>query len=62
MTETSKCRFFQVTHLQVMDSQWLAIGAFLGVIASNYGLSLPPSSRPACGVLTIDTKWERLGP
>jgi hypothetical protein len=51
---TSKCHF-QVTLLQVADLQWLAIGAVLGVIASDYGLSLPPSSRPACGVLTIDT-------
>jgi hypothetical protein len=48
-----KC--FQVTLLQVADLQWVATGAVLALIASNSGLSLAPSSRPACGVLTIDT-------
>ena len=46
---------FQVTLLQVTDLQWDATGAVLGLMASNSGLSLAPSSRPACGVLTIDT-------
>ena len=46
---------FQVTLLQVADLQWVATGAVLGLIASNSGLSLAPSNRPACGVLTIDT-------
>ena len=44
-----------MTFLQVADFQWVATGAVLGLIASNSGLSLAPSSRPACGVLTIDT-------
>ena len=47
---------FQVTLLQVAELQWVATGAVLGLIASNSGLSLAPYSRPACGVLTIDTR------
>ena len=46
---------FQVTLLQVDDLQWVAIAAILSLMASNSGLSLAPSSRPACGMLTTDT-------
>ena len=51
---------FQVTLLQVADLQWDAAGPVLGLMAWNSGLSLAPSSRPACGVLTIDTGFRRL--
>ena len=47
-------KFFQVTLLQVEDLQWDAKGAVLST-ALNSGSSLAPSSRPACGMLTIDT-------
>jgi hypothetical protein len=50
---------FQVTLLQVEDLQRVAIGAVLSLMASNSGLSLAPSSRPACGMLTIDTGFRR---
>ena len=56
--DPSKYRFFQVTLLQVAYLQWVATDAILGLVASNSGLSLPPSSRPAGGVLTIDAKSE----
>ena len=54
-TSTHFLQFFQVTLLQVADLQWDATGAVLGPLASKSALALAPSSRPACGVLTIDT-------
>ena len=60
LTKGHSCQSFQVTLLQVADLQWDATGAVLGLMALNSGLSLAPSSRPAYGVLTIDT-WVKTG-
>ena len=46
---------FQVTLLQVAYSQWVATSVVFRPERLELSLSLPPSSRPACGVLTIDT-------
>src|SRR5208282_1876080 len=55
LSKGHSCQSFQVTLLQVADLQWVPTGAVLGLIASNSGLSLAPSSRTACGLVTIDT-------
>jgi hypothetical protein len=57
----SLCQCCQVTLLQFKDLQWDATAAVLGLIASNFGLSLAPSRRPACGLLTIDTSRPERG-
>ena len=49
-----RCRLFQVTLLQVENLQWDATGTVSGLMPSKSALSLATSSRPACGMLTID--------
>jgi hypothetical protein len=39
--------------------EFVATDVVLGLRASNSGLSLAPSSRPACGVLTLDAFQQR---
>jgi hypothetical protein len=51
-----------VTLPQVAELQWVSTDAVPSLVASNSGLSLPPSSRPACGVLTFDTSIAERAP